>query len=701
MPPALTLSPVAALHAQRYKKFDQASYATQNATFYNVFAADAVRVGRYKVPVGDSALVLCVTDPLTFSELRRYLNSVHALKWLHNKGMQQKRKRQYVLPMDSGGRISGSTGTTTASSSSRSSAGESGGDTIESGLGFYRDAVQLLEWGRVLNNDQQGGRAAAGRASVTVPIVPPTIDASTAVNMAAGVAGLVVPMATANSQYFLEALVQAVLSYLVGDGSDAGVSALPDATSRRPRRRRTRIVRGGGASSLSLLVGGDGRTLTPMAVEAAVRVGAGNGVAAVVVAQDGLLTTGAAVAVLRARLTSGSDLATQPQPSKGGAGDDTVVDEPVTVTVTDAALVFTAGGAAAGLRGSFGVRAVVKETHLVAGARGASCVRVLDGQDWAAIVATTHRTRTAHIVPVRPALALALDTLSKAPMPYGPAPTATRVAGATRAHAAALAATFDLPALQAYLAGPNGPYVAFDCACAPAATRFLTQGVIKPLGLDATTCLLNATPASAVAAASAGVGTDFDGRRPAADLTACPEAAGLFGLPEAVRDPSQAAEQLQRWADRYYQETRRSAGGALGLLSSMTSAGAGDGAGGGDGVGGDGGGAGAGGATPDIGFVFDADAGRCLVLAPRLAVTPMEQRRLFDAAAARGWLSPAQVPRVCLRIWLLKVVCSFTSLVCCLSSTHRVVRTRRRKTMTSRKRKRKRRKTGHALHSSG
>ena len=35
---------------QRYKRFDQASYATQNATFYNVFAADAVRVGRYKVP---------------------------------------------------------------------------------------------------------------------------------------------------------------------------------------------------------------------------------------------------------------------------------------------------------------------------------------------------------------------------------------------------------------------------------------------------------------------------------------------------------------------------------------------------------------------------------------------------------------------------------------------------------------------------
>jgi hypothetical protein len=49
------------------------------------------------------------------------------------------------------------------------------------------------------------------------------------------------------------------------------------------------------------------------------------------------------------------------------------------------------------------------------------------------------------------------------------------------------------------------------------------------------------------------------------------------------------------------------------------------------------------GAAPDVGFVVDADAGRCLVLAPGLAVTATEQRQLFDAALGLGWLTPEQV----------------------------------------------------------
>ena len=35
-----------ALLYQRYKKFDQTSYSISNVTFYNLFAAESVRVGR-------------------------------------------------------------------------------------------------------------------------------------------------------------------------------------------------------------------------------------------------------------------------------------------------------------------------------------------------------------------------------------------------------------------------------------------------------------------------------------------------------------------------------------------------------------------------------------------------------------------------------------------------------------------------------
>ena len=55
---------------QRYKKFDQSSYSISNVTFYNLFAAESVRMGRYKVPQTEE-VILCLTDPLTSSEMKR------------------------------------------------------------------------------------------------------------------------------------------------------------------------------------------------------------------------------------------------------------------------------------------------------------------------------------------------------------------------------------------------------------------------------------------------------------------------------------------------------------------------------------------------------------------------------------------------------------------------------------------------------
>ena len=59
-----------ALLYQRYQKFDKSCYAKENVTFYNIFGTETVRIGRYKVPITDEVL-LCTTDPLTFSDMKR------------------------------------------------------------------------------------------------------------------------------------------------------------------------------------------------------------------------------------------------------------------------------------------------------------------------------------------------------------------------------------------------------------------------------------------------------------------------------------------------------------------------------------------------------------------------------------------------------------------------------------------------------
>lgn len=88
-----------ALLYQRYNKFNQQSYSISNLTYYNIFGTDTLRVGRYKLPQTPE-LILCVTEPLTYSEVKRYLTSFSPIKWLKSKFFQQKRKRQWLLTFD-------------------------------------------------------------------------------------------------------------------------------------------------------------------------------------------------------------------------------------------------------------------------------------------------------------------------------------------------------------------------------------------------------------------------------------------------------------------------------------------------------------------------------------------------------------------------------------------------------------------------
>jgi hypothetical protein len=157
-----------ALLYQRYKKFDTDSYAVSNATFYNVFAAQAVRMGRYKLPQSND-IILCITDPLTFTQIKRYLNTFNLIKFFKNKFMQQQRKRQYV--MDIGSNDSGGGSTSRAlpvgGISSASGGGKVGGEGS-----FFSDAVFRLEYARMMDEDLLSGRAAAGKIHVTIPLLP-------------------------------------------------------------------------------------------------------------------------------------------------------------------------------------------------------------------------------------------------------------------------------------------------------------------------------------------------------------------------------------------------------------------------------------------------------------------------------------------------------------------------------------------------
>jgi len=210
-----------ALLYQRYKKFDEASYSLANATFFNVFGASTMRVGRYKVPL-DNDVLLCTTDPLTISEMKRYFNSFSPLKWFKGKMMQQKRKRQYKLDILQKNEIG-----------------------VGSSDNFFARSVYLLEHGRWNANDIK--RKQAGKKS-SVPISPlslPRGAITTTPHALAGESRLVVPLSVANSQYFLENLIQAALDHF-GLGSDANI-----------------------------LVGGDGRLLNDFATETLLRIAAG------------------------------------------------------------------------------------------------------------------------------------------------------------------------------------------------------------------------------------------------------------------------------------------------------------------------------------------------------------------------------------------------------------------------------------------
>ena len=301
-------------------------------------------------------IILCLTDPLTTSEMKRYFNSIHALKFFKSKLMQQKRKRQYVMP-------------------------------VLADNNFFQQAVFLMEYGRTVIDDKVGGIAAKGDVCVVHPVAvfkeEYTISGSSlnkvrvissnsdndndnilqnknerngknkinsienyrGEKIVAGV-GLKVSVRVANSQYFMENLIQSILTFITlkndgyysniinsgnnggknnnGDNnqfnSDTSIITQSDTIKMNIENNQNtdtndieveiesvKLLDKKVLSSFSILLGGDGRIMNEHAVEIATRVSTGNNVKSVLISQNLFLTTSAAATFLQQQARTASN----------------------------------------------------------------------------------------------------------------------------------------------------------------------------------------------------------------------------------------------------------------------------------------------------------------------------------------------------------------------------------------------------------
>eukprot|EP00981_Chlorochromonas_danica_P015244 scaffold11244_cov179-Ochromonas_danica.AAC.3 len=229
----LSAQQVAMLY-QRYPKFDETSYSLSNATFYNLFAAQNLRMGKYKIPLSQE-VVLCLTDPLTFTEMRRYFVSWPPTKWFFSQFLQQKRKRQYpmTVPKLSGG-----------------GKGKARSGYVSYEENFFAAAVHKVEYSRLENHLATRG---LDQLPATIPTISGLVEEGLCDVSSDGVVS--VPAMVANSQHFFETLFQSIYSVVTRKNNEVG-----------------------DVSKVKVLVGGDGRLLNDFATEILLRVGAGNGV---------------------------------------------------------------------------------------------------------------------------------------------------------------------------------------------------------------------------------------------------------------------------------------------------------------------------------------------------------------------------------------------------------------------------------------
>lgn len=249
-----------ALLYQRYRKFDKDCYSIENATFFNIFGTETVRIGRYKVPQTDE-IILCTTDPLTYTDMMRYFRSFAPMKYFRSQFMQQKRKRQYIL-------------------NTRNYDGtNSKDDPLRDPEIFFRRAVHFIENGLFHEHKAKVDM----KGPLKLPVQPlctelqDTMLSSISTPDSIDQLRISLPLYKANSQYFLELLFQGILNNL----------------------NKSQMLH-----ESTLMIGGDGRMLNNFAVETFLAIAAGNGVKEVKIMADNILS----YPVARLAAEEGNDL---------------------------------------------------------------------------------------------------------------------------------------------------------------------------------------------------------------------------------------------------------------------------------------------------------------------------------------------------------------------------------------------------------
>lgn len=464
-----------ALLYQRYKKFDASSYSAANATFFNLFGEETLRIGKYKVPQSDS-VILCATDPLTASDVRRYLNSFNALKGLRSLFLQQKRKRQYLMAVDR---------------------------SADYARSFFPEAVHKLEYLRILDHPVFRRRYTYKRGSSCfyqdVPILSTRLPLdSTCISLA--FEGLVLPIMIANSQYVLENLCQGIAEAIAQSAYEhrCRCYAMKDKDSSQQESEAEISLRDL-LRDIHVTIGGDGRLLNDFAIEMLVRVLVAHQIGNIHIADEGLLCTSAAKHAMTRR--------------EAGNGETAAESSPYPF---EASIVLTAPHRNGGIKGYIGIKILLPDN---AGRQ----VAALGAEEWAQVVLDMGRRDRVRLLLTRPPDAV-LAMLQR-PRPIGVSKqslhnTVVASVDAAAVYARTVSGLFDLPLIQRYLAS-SSLFVSFDCMHG-VARRYLDP-VLQALGVDLACCYLNQVARP-----------DFDGCIPSASAEHCSSSISLFNAQQLV-----------------------------------------------------------------------------------------------------------------------------------------------------------------------
>lgn len=557
-----------ALLYQRYPKYSIASHSISNMTLFNIFGSESVRLGRYKIPLNDQ-LILCTTDPLTKSEMKRYLNSFNALKWFTDKFFQQKRKRQRLLRV----------GDIFPESSSSQPVFQCDEEFLSSAIHFLEEdriarvtqlkKLSLASTATTLENAPNSLLSVPSSQKITIiskKVVPhlwgkvngKILSAKEFNNASclrdANGKGFVVPLIQANSQYFIEILTHSILTHF------AAMSIGHSDGNIKDQMKKSKII-----------LGGDGRILNKVTMEHCLKVSMGFGYSNIHINEEGLLTTGLGKAILL----------------------DSVEDPADSFQL---AIVLTGSGAMGGIKGYFGVRVLQKD--VISGH-----VREWIKDDWDKVEHIMSTTNSIRTIPHRIKIPFSTQ-ISTAPQNIerfnkriadstdmvtytGTVPTRTFL----DRYMNRISSFFDLPRIKSYI-DDAGLIASIDCGPSQSC-KIICEELMGVIGLEKSSLLKSSTISS---------GKSSTNSAHSIDPLLATETVSVFGESSKNWKDESTIPMMRDWwqSDQIVKhETDR--------LDDFNG--------------------------PDIGFVLDYDASDCAVVNERISVAPQDARIIASSWA--------------------------------------------------------------------